>query len=178
MSTSAVTDDNRWALVLGGVATIIFGIAAVFWPSLTLLALLYLFGAYVLVIGVVNIFAGLGAIGRSDSWFLPLILGLFEVGVGVYLLRHPHVAFTTLVILIGFVLIASGIIEFVVAYLSEKAGTKGAALGYLGGLLGVVVGILVLFAKPAAGVAFVWLLGIYAIVVGIFHLASLSSKNR
>ena len=51
MSTVSVTKENWWALVLGGVATIIFGVAAVFWPGITLLVLLYLFSAYALVSG-------------------------------------------------------------------------------------------------------------------------------
>jgi len=77
MSTVSVTKENWWALVLGGVATIIFGVAAVFWPGITLLVLLYLFSAYALVSGVVNVSAGIGAAGRSDSWFLPAVLGAF-----------------------------------------------------------------------------------------------------
>src|SRR6202035_3571724 len=108
MSTAAVTKENWWALVLGGVATIIFGVAAVFWPGLTLLVLLYLFSAYVVISGVVNVLAGLGVVGLAEAWFLPVILGAFELGVGVYLLRHVSVKFSTFVILIGFVLIARG----------------------------------------------------------------------
>ena len=74
MSTASVTKENWWALVLGGLVTLIFGVAAVFWPGITLLVLLYLFSAYVLVSGVLDISAGLGTVGVVDTWFLKLEL--------------------------------------------------------------------------------------------------------
>lgn len=176
MSTVTTTANNRWTLVSGGVATLIFGIAAVFWPGLTQLVLIYLFSAFVLVVGVVNIVNGLGTVGLSDSWFLSFILGAFEVGVGVYLLRHTAVKLSTLIVLVGFTLIASGIVDAVEAYFSEVLSNKNRAISYLCGLAGLVAGIIILFAKTKNGIAFVWLLGLYAIVVGTLQIASLSDR--
>jgi uncharacterized membrane protein HdeD (DUF308 family) len=132
----------------------------------------------VLIVGVVNIINGLGTVGVSDSWFLSVILGAFEVGVGVYLLRHTAVKFSTLIVLVGFTLIASGIIDAVEAYFSEILNNKNRAISYLCGLAGLVAGIIILFAKAKNGVAFVWLLGLYAIVVGTLQIASLSDKGK
>lgn len=178
MSTASITKENWWALVSGGVATVIFGVATVFWPGLTLLALLYIFSAYALVSGVVNIMAGLATIGQAESWFLPAALGAFELGVGVYLLRHTAVKFTTFVILIGFVLIARGIIEAVGAYYNTRASARAQALSYLGGLGALVAGIVILFvAKQSQGVDFVWILGLYGIGVGTLEITALGEKK-
>jgi uncharacterized membrane protein HdeD (DUF308 family) len=178
MSTASITKDNWWALVSGGVATLVFGVAAVFWPGITLLVLLYAFSAYVLVDGVVNISAGLSTLGQVDSWFLPVALGLFELGVGVYLLRHTAVKFATFVILIGFVLIVRGIVEAVGAYYNSRATTKAQALSYLSGVGTLVAGIVILFvAKEAQGVDFVWILGLYGIGVGTLQIAALAEKK-
>jgi uncharacterized membrane protein HdeD (DUF308 family) len=160
------------------VATLVFGVAAVFWPGLTLLTLLYLFSAYVLVSGIVNILAGLAIMEAVEAWFLTVALGAFELGVGVYMLRHPHVAFKTFVLLIGFVLIARGIIEVVDAFYSARASARAKTMTYVSGLAALVVGIVVLFAKASQGVTFVWLLGLYAIVVGTMHIAALSGGAR
>jgi uncharacterized membrane protein HdeD (DUF308 family) len=176
MSTASITKENWWALVLGGVATVTFGIAAVFWPGLTLLVLLYLFSAYVLISGVVNISAGISSLEKSDSWFLPVVLGAFELGVGIYLLRHTAVKFSTFIVLIGFTLIARGVIEAVVAYLGARTPVKAQAISYVSSLGALAAGITILFAKEAQGVAFVWILGLYAIVVGTLRITELSAK--
>jgi uncharacterized membrane protein HdeD (DUF308 family) len=179
MSTASVTKENWWALVLGGVATIIFGVAAVFWPGITLLVLLYLFSAYVLVSGVVNVTAGLSTLGQVDSWFLPVALGAFELGVGVYLLRHTMVKFETFVVLIGFVLIIRGVIEAVGAYFNARAASaKSRALSYVSGLGALVAGIVVLFSKRPEGVSFVWILGLYAIIVGTIQITELANGGK
>ncbi|HVC36312.1 MAG TPA: DUF308 domain-containing protein [Candidatus Dormibacteraeota bacterium] len=178
MSTARITKENWWALVLGGVATIFFGFAVVFWPSLTLLALLYLFSAYVLISGVVNIMAGIDTLGRDDSWFLSVVLGVFELGVGLYLLRHTGLKFSTFVVLIGFTLIARGVIEAVVANLSRRASMKTRTLSYASGLGALVAGIVILFAKKPQGVSFVWILGLYAIVAGTIHVTELTAGDK
>ncbi len=177
MSAASVTKNNWWALVLGGVATLIFGVAAVFWPGLSLLTLLYLFSAFALVAGVVNVLAGLSTVDGADTWFLPVVLGAFQVGVGVYLLRHTDVKFSTFILLIGFTLIASGVIDAVVSYFNAAATAKAAALSYLSGLGALVAGIVILFSKEANGVNFVWVLGLYAIVVGTLQVAALADRR-
>jgi uncharacterized membrane protein HdeD (DUF308 family) len=176
MSAVSVTRDNWWALVLGGVGTLLFGLASVFWPGLNLHVLLYLFSAFVLVTGVVDALTGLGTVGAADTWFLPSALGAFELGVGIYLLRHVNVKFTTFVALIGFTLIARAVIEAVSAYFSAAQLAKTQALNYLSALVALVAGIIILFAKQTHGVSFVWLLGTYAIVTGVFQISSLSAR--
>ncbi len=179
MSTASVTKENWWALVLGGVATLLFGVAAVFWPGLSLLVLLYLFSAYVLISGVVNISAGISTAGLVDSWFLPVALGAFELGVGVYLLRHTKATFATFVILIGFVLIARGIIEGVSTYfLNARTSARARSLSYLSSLGALVAGIVILFSNESNGVSFVWVLGLYAILVGTVNISQLQAGSK
>ena len=104
-----VQEANWWALTIRGVIAVLFGIAAIFWPGITLLTLIYLFSAFILVDGLVRIVASLVGVGHSRHWFLGLILGLIELGVGVYLIRHPGVSFATLILLIAFTLIIVGV---------------------------------------------------------------------
>ncbi|MGH7249944.1 MAG: DUF308 domain-containing protein, partial [Minisyncoccia bacterium] len=138
MSTAIVTKENWWALVLGGVATLIFGVAAVFWPGLTMLSLLYIFSAWVLIVGMADGLAAVSSMSRSVTWFLPAALSAFEVGAGLYLLRHTGAKFSTFVLLVGFVLIARGVIEAVNSFYSAKASAKSKAVSYFNGLVGVV----------------------------------------
>ena len=55
---------------------------------------------------------------------------------------------------------------------------KVRALSYLSGLGALAAGIAILFAKKSQGVNFVWLLGLYAVVVGTLQIAALSERAK
>jgi uncharacterized membrane protein HdeD (DUF308 family) len=168
-------------LVLRGIVAILFGIAAVFWPGITILTLLYLFSAFLLVSGLFGLIYGIGRLGREGTSILTRImaplLGLLEIGIGVYLLRHPHVTFATFILLIGFALIIRGVFQVVEGLFEEGPSTYRIVM-VLVGILALAAGILVLFQPAASGVAFVWILGIYAIVAGALMLASAVETHR
>jgi len=168
-------------LVLRGVVAILFGIAAVFWPGITLLTLLYLFSAFLLIGGIFELVYGIGRLGNGETSVLTRVLtpllGLLQVGVGVYLLRHPHVTFGVLILLIGFTLIVRGVFE-VIEGLFEEGPSIYRVVMILVGLLAVIAGILVLFQPQAAGVAFVWILGLYALITGPLLIAAAVETHR
>lgn len=166
-----MNDTTRTVGILGGVAAILFGVAAVFWPQITLVTLLYLFAAFVLVSGIFALFEGIFSIGnKGSSWFLRLLIGVLQIGVGVYLLRHPHVTFATFILLIGFTLIFRGVFDLVTAF-TEKLTATGRTLMMIGGAISLIVGVVVLFQPAASGVAFVWLVGLYALITGPITIA-------
>ena len=158
-------------LLLRGVLAVLFGIAAVFWPALTLVTLVYLFSAYVLVTGVVNLVQGVMGMRSYSTWYLTLLIGLVELGIGVYLLRHTGVTFATLVLLIGFTLVIRGVLEVVGAFMDMGSWASTRTLLTLGGLASVLAGIIVLMQPETVGVAFVWVLGVYALLVGAMMVA-------
>lgn len=158
------------SLVLRGVAGILFGIAAVFWPALTLITLVYIFSIYILISGVASIVEAIMALSRRGSWLWRLLIGFAELGVGVYLVRHPEVSFATLILLIGLVLIARGVIEVVMAILEDYTATEK-TLMVIGGGLAVIVGVAVLLQPEENGSAFVWILGLYALLTGPMWIA-------
>jgi uncharacterized membrane protein HdeD (DUF308 family) len=165
------------ALVLRGVAGILFGIAAVFWPALTLVVLVYLFSVYILVSGVVGMVESVVHLTRSQTWFWKMLLGILELGVGVYLVRHPSVTFATFVLVAGLVLIARGVFEGIMALVDDYSATNKTLL-LIGGVLSVLVGIVILLQPVEGGIAFVWILGVYALVTGPIWIAlALDTKH-
>ncbi|WP_345388835.1 DUF308 domain-containing protein [Nonomuraea salmonea] len=54
-----------WLLLVRGIAAVIFGILALIWPGLTLLALVIFFGAYALVSGLFRTVRRVPPRGRS-----------------------------------------------------------------------------------------------------------------
>ncbi len=160
-----------WVLTVQGIAAVLFGIAAVFWPGLTLVSFVYLFGLYLLVAGVVTVLGGLFSINRRGTWVLNVLLGLVLLGIGVYLLRHPTTSFALLVILTGSALVVWGVVEVVVALAKGGASATGKAIAVMAGVVAVLAGVLMFFQPAASGVAFVWVVGLFALINGPLWIA-------
>lgn len=167
-----------WILTIQGIAAILFGIACVFWPGLTLVTFVYLFGLYLAIAGVLSMIEGLMSIGRRKAWVLTLLLGLVEIGLGVYLLRHPNVAFGVLILLVGFMLVFFGIFAIVAALADREASATGKMLSIITGVIAGLAGIFMFFQPAASGVAFVWIIGLFALIQGPIMIAmSLDVKS-
>lgn len=162
---------NWWALTVRGVAAILFGVAAVFWPGLTLVSLVYLLSAFILVAGLMSIVESAMAIGHHRAWALNMVLGLVETGVGLYFVRHPHVGFATFILVAGLMFIARGVFEVVVALAEDGVSSSGRVLTVIVGIASFLVGVVLLFQPESAGVAFVWVLGVYALITGPLMIA-------
>lgn len=170
--------SNWWILTVRGIVAILFGIACVFWPGLSLVTFVYLFGIYILVSGLIAIFQGVISIGRSRTWILTLLLGVLQLGVGVYLLRNPLVSFAILILLVSFSLIVIGLVEVVNALSDNDASGTSKTLSSIAGFLAILAGIVILFQPAASGVAFVWIIGLFALVSGPLWIAlSLDVKH-
>jgi uncharacterized membrane protein HdeD (DUF308 family) len=170
------------ALALRGIVAILFGVAAVFWPGLTLVTLVYLFSAYVLASGLVTLVTGLVDASQEKnsvlSQVLPLVIGVVEIGVGVYLLRHVDVAFDTLILIIGFVLVLRGLIEVFGGLFESAISSLYRTASVLAGAIALVAGVVLLFQPEEGGVAFVWILGLYALLAGPLLVALALDINK
>lgn len=161
-----------WMKTIRGLAAVFFGLAVVFWPQLGVQGIVYLFSAYVLVVGVVNVWAGVSDADHSDQWWLRFVTGLVELGFGIYLVRNVNVTMDKLILLVGFLLLIRGVLELVDGFLERVAEQRWVAV--VVGVLGVVAGIVILFQST---LAFVWLLGLYALIVGAMLLSRASKAH-
>lgn len=169
---------SKGAGVLEGIVAILFGAAAVFWPGATAVTLLYLFAAFILAGGLINFMVGIFSISKdASSAILKALVGLLQIGVGVYLFRHPKVTFATLILIIGFTLIIRGVIEVVLAFAADASATMKTLI-VIAGILSIIVGIVVLFQPAASGIAFIWILGAYALISGPLLIAAAVDNGK
>src|SRR5579864_6012650 len=105
---TAVLVGNWWALALRGVAAILFGLIAILWPGISLLALILLFGAYALLDGLFALAAAGSAArpGRSRALRWEAALDLI---IAVICIFWPGTALVALVYLIGIWAVLSGV---------------------------------------------------------------------
>lgn len=178
---SQLTKKLWGVLALRGIVAILFGLAVVFWPGLTLVTLVYLFSALLLIGGVVGLVVGVINISKNNvsmlARALALVLGIAEIGVGIYLLKHVGVTLENFVLLAGLILIARGVVDGFSGLFEEDATTNRTILTATGAL-SVIIGVIILMQPAASGIAFVWILGLYALIVGPMLLAlSYDLKN-
>lgn len=167
-SLSAVTRPLVGLVVVQGVLAILFGIAALFWPDATVKVFATLFGLFVLIWGIALLVQSLIGMGRVSLWWLELLFGVLVLGAGVYLVRNPDVTLAWLILIVGFTFVVRGIVDIIHAFFSrEHAVSENKWLYVISALLGVAAGVVIL-AYPAAGtLAFIWVVGLYAIIEGV-----------
>jgi uncharacterized membrane protein HdeD (DUF308 family) len=159
-----------WLFLLRGVLSIVLGVLALVWPGKTLGVLILLFGLFVLLNGIVDIFASIGAMGLHQSWGWRLAAGIFGILAGLAILRWPGVTALIMLFLVALWAIVTGIIVIVSAIADHEA-MQHAWLVVLAGVISVLFGI-AMFVWPTAGLLTItYLIGIFAIVYGIMYCA-------
>jgi len=158
-----------WVFLIGGLASLLFGILAFVKPGIALLVLAIFFAAAILVDGAFNI---LGAIQNreKDGWWVMLLIGILGVGVGAYALMNPPVSMLAFVYIVALQAILLGVFLLMLGYRVRKATSREWIL-YVTGALSVLFGILVV-ARPVAGsLTIVYLIASWAVVIGALKLA-------
>lgn len=158
--------ENWWLLLLRGIAAIVFGLLAFFWPGITLLTLTLVWGAYALADGIISLWAAtFGHRGdMAPRWWLAVV-GIAGVLSGLIAFFWPGItAFALLLFIAGWAIVV-GVLEILGAIQLRKE-MGGEWLLALTGLASVAFGIL-LTTRPGVGaLAIAWIIGWYALVAG------------
>lgn len=165
-----------WVFILRGLITIVFGLAALLWPALTLGVMVLLFGLFALFEGLLTILTSFGKGDEKGGWTFLLegLVGLLVcvivlLGSSLGSILWPRVAAVMLVYYIAGWAILAGLFKTITAF-RIRTEVKGEWVLGLSGLISILVG-LILILRPGAGVlAVAWLIGIFAIILGIIQL--------
>ncbi len=164
----ALCKHTWWVFLIGGIASVVFGILAFMNPAAALLVLGMFFAAYVLIDGAVNVW---GAISHrdKDGWWAMLLIGIVGVLIGGYALINPPVSMMALVFLIALLAIFMGVLMLMLGWKIREA-VKGEWMLYLTGGLSVFFGLMI-FVRPAEGtLSVVWLIASWAILIGALRI--------
>ena len=172
-----------WLPLLRGIMFIILGCYALTKPGMTATALAQVIGFLAIFEGTIFIVAGIMGEVPSRGW--SIFRGLVEVLAGAFVFANPFlftvVAGTTLVYMLAFAAVFSGILE-IIAAIKDRKEIEGEGWIILGGVLSVIFGLILLSAPLAFGVFIVRVLGAFAIFSGVtmityaFRLRKLGQK--
>lgn len=165
-------EKQLWGLgIAQGVLAILFGIVALFWPGLTVGLLILFFGVFVLIWGIVGLIVGLASIGSNKFWWLEILFSVLAVGLAVFVLRNPEETAKIFIFFIGLTFLVRGVIDLLEGMFDREQTGESRWFHVLAGILGVLAGIITLVNPITAGVAVVWVVGLYAVLYGSLAIA-------
>jgi uncharacterized membrane protein HdeD (DUF308 family) len=152
---------NWWMILLRGLAAIAFGIVCFALPAISLLALVFVWGAYALVDGIGAIIWGV----RAHWWSMALV-GAVSVAAGLVAFFWPGITALALLYLIAAWAVVRGVVEIAAAIHLRRRIENEWALA-LGGVLSIVFGALIAMFPGAGVLSVIWVLGLFSIAFGV-----------
>jgi uncharacterized membrane protein HdeD (DUF308 family) len=156
-----LTRNWGWLLALGILLVVLgtIGLGMTFWLTL---ATVFIFGIFLLIGGVVQLFQAFKCRGwQSILWHV--IIGILYVLAGVIIFGNPLMASTLLTLLLGGVLIGIGIVRIVMAL--QHRGFKNWVWPLIGGIAAMVLGLIIVMQWPISGF---WVIGLFVAIEMIF----------
>ena len=173
-SVADILTKKWWAVAWRGAFALLFGLLVFFWPGISLLMLVLLFGAYALADGVFALACAIEKAtdktsGRKQTLWPMLLQGVVGIAAAVLTFGWPGISALVLLYLIAAWAIITGIFQIVQAIRLRKE-IEGEWLLVLGGITSVVFGLLLQIFPGAGTLAIVWLIGAYSMAFGILLL--------
>lgn len=161
-----MTHQYWWMILLRGILAVLFGLLATLWPGLTTLVLVYLFGTFALLDGVLAIVVSLQARSHDSRWWVLLLEGVAGVLIALLAYVSPVITALVLLYLISAWAIITGIIELIAAFSIRHASDLEWTLA-IAGILSLMLGVLLILQPINGLLTLVWMIGLYALFAGI-----------
>lgn len=153
-----------WLIVLRGAAAVIFGLVAIFWPGISLAALVTLFGAYALLDGAVTLLLALRVAAGSPGRSILMATGIAGLIVGLVSVLWPQATVALLIYVLAGWLVLFGLIAITHSLQMRKQIVDWPFSR--GGIVLLAIGLLLALFPNAVAVAATWVLGILALLIG------------
>ena len=173
MSTDPIThlrSNLRSAMLIGGLISILVGVALLVWPKMSASVMAAVLGVYALVAGLAYIGVGFASLSRSGwSRVGNILLGALYVVAAIVFFSNLQAASAMLVLLVTVMIGVIWVVEGVTAFTTiPNATSKAWAFFY--GFLSIIAGLFILF-SPLYSALVLWIIvGISAIVLGVVQV--------
>jgi uncharacterized membrane protein HdeD (DUF308 family) len=121
------TQSWRWLFIVAGILGVAAGILTFVWPDITLYVVSVLVAWYLVLFGILHLVSALAG-PKVSYWWTQLLLGVAELGLGVWAVRSWERSLVTLVTLVGVWAIFHGVAEVFAAFSLREAGKRAERL--------------------------------------------------
>jgi uncharacterized membrane protein HdeD (DUF308 family) len=155
---------DHWGLVAAmGVASIVLGLLAMFYPGATIVTIGIFFAAWLFVSGAYEVVTSFTRDGDTGARVLHAIIGVLAVIVGFALLRTPFQSVEVFIFVLGIFWLIQGIMTFIAAF----AVKQGRNWRLFSGILGILAGIIILVYPITSAVTLAFIGGIWLLILGV-----------
>jgi uncharacterized membrane protein HdeD (DUF308 family) len=114
-------ESKRWLVTLvPGVIGLVIGIITIAWPAVTTVIVVYLIAIWALVHGIGEIYNALKVRKDVEGEWMPIIIGIVSVILGLLLLVRPITAGTVVTWLVGLIILVLGIFWLIMAFRARR----------------------------------------------------------
>jgi len=155
-----------WAILIRGIVAVLFAFLAFLATGFTLKLLIIFLGIYLILDGFFAIIASFMTAKNHRNWWLLLLEGIISALAGIFILALPGITLLILVYLVAIWAVITGIFEFLAGIMATWAAPGKIFIG-IAGVISVILGIVIFIYPVFSLVAMTWLLGIYALMIGL-----------
>jgi uncharacterized membrane protein HdeD (DUF308 family) len=176
--TAKLMTGTWWLLLLRGIVALVFGFIALANVGATALVLFLWFIIFTITDGLFIIVMAIANRKEQGLRGIEILSGLVYIGIGVVALLWPQLTALVLLALIAARAIIGGIAEIILA-VKTPPRTRREWVMALGGVISLLLGILMIFRPVQLGLALLWVIGCWAVAMGlILVIAAFSGGGR
>lgn len=153
-----------------GIASVLLGVALLFWPGRTLVVAAVMLGIYLLISGMVRIVTAIVELGLPGGWrVLGVLFGALMVVGGVIIVRNTSLSATMITMLFTMTIGVGWLLEGIMT-LFECWNLPSSAWSVIYALLSIVAGFVALFNPFTSTVWLLMFVAIALVVIGIMAI--------
>lgn len=157
---------NWWMLLIRGFAAVLFGLAILFvWPGLVIQTMVLVFAVYAVIDGIFAFISGIRN-RENPRWWAAVLEGGVGVLAGIGAFLFPGLAVLTLLYIIAFWAVLTGVMEIAGA-LQLRREIDNEWMLILSGVLSIIFGIVLVVFPESSLLTLLWLYGGLSIAFGV-----------
>ncbi|MCR5546064.1 MAG: DUF308 domain-containing protein [Lachnospiraceae bacterium] len=164
----------RLHITISALACVIMGVVFLIWPSQVTNLIAYVVGALLVAIGAIQV---VSKIINEENRSSGLLVGALILIIGIWIIVHPQTAVSLIPIVIGVVLVVSGVQELSLAFTAKNVDSSSWGWMIAGAVLTIVFGIICVCVAFNIVTIAMRLLGLFLIYDGVSSMLMVHHVN-
>jgi uncharacterized membrane protein HdeD (DUF308 family) len=156
-------------LYLRGLVALLFGLAAFFWPGLTVGMLAFFFAAFVFIDGILAAILAVADLSHHVRWWGHLGEGVLGLVIGLVTFFRADITPIGLLYLMVIWALILGILEILISFWTRSV-VRESWLTFINGLFALVFGLILLIQPGIGALASVRVIAFYGFVLGTMQI--------